>query len=214
MCSVRAETIILVMLATMKILPPSSSRGAEASVAFSTTASRSSMCCVTSDSKIFATNFCSALLPAARAFASSTWMLLVRLKSFEISPKLFAAFLSRCLSVRNFLASSNLDCASLSASASLSQIACASSGEISSALCVWRGAAASTHFCTASSAALTLAVASCRSACRFRPSVSDLKAESLFVASSTLVLSVLTSSSAGLETPSMNFLISAVFDAR
>lgn len=139
MYSVRASRIIFVILAATNILPPSTVSGAAASTAFSSSESTSraisSACCI----NIRATNFCSCSLAVVFALARSTWALFRRARSCESSESSDWSFLSLCLSIRNFRASGNLACASFSASRSLSQNSCASSGWISSTFLAARG---------------------------------------------------------------------------
>mmetsp|Transcript_9256 Transcript_9256/g.25932 ORF Transcript_9256/g.25932 Transcript_9256/m.25932 type:complete len:247 (-) Transcript_9256:2600-3340(-) len=121
-CSLSASTIILIMLATTKLLPPSWTRGAAASVAFSSSDSRPCTCPEASCSSILATNLCSCSLAVAFALARSTCTVLRRPLSLDSSAASIGELLSLCRSKRNCRASLSLSDASLSAALSFSTI--------------------------------------------------------------------------------------------
>mmetsp|Transcript_47225 Transcript_47225/g.146095 ORF Transcript_47225/g.146095 Transcript_47225/m.146095 type:complete len:280 (+) Transcript_47225:86-925(+) len=198
--SLSASRSIFAMLATTKLLPPSTVKGAAASVVFSSSASKPWTISFTSCSSIFATNLCSCSLAAALALARSTCTLFRRLTNFVRVSGSSLAFLSLCLSSRNFRASSSLSCASCSASPNLSTISWAASCEVSSVVCAERGAAARMVFCTASSASVTLACACCSKAMRLRLSVSLMNCTSFSFASSFLLMSARISCEPAMDT--------------
>mmetsp|Transcript_44810 Transcript_44810/g.126426 ORF Transcript_44810/g.126426 Transcript_44810/m.126426 type:complete len:245 (+) Transcript_44810:941-1675(+) len=208
------------MLATMNRLPPSTVNGADSSETFSMSTSKLFIASAASCKSILATNFCSCSLAVALAFADSIWRVLIRVTSFAASCNsswpFFSLRASRCLSERNFLASSIFSCANRSASPNFSHSSCATSAEISSeALSLAEiSPAASVIFFTASSASVTLAAACCCCIAFLRVSVSLRKTTSFSDACAPLFARACNSLEPVFETTSRNLFISASCSTR
>mmetsp|Transcript_116431 Transcript_116431/g.362676 ORF Transcript_116431/g.362676 Transcript_116431/m.362676 type:complete len:265 (-) Transcript_116431:425-1219(-) len=213
-CSFSASVNILVMLATTKVLPPSATSGAAAAVAFSSSDSNSWNCAEASCRMILATSLCSWSLAAAFALLSSPSATFTRPESLASSAASGGVFLSRCLSARNCRASAMSPAAPSAAAPSFSMISCAASWEMPSTRSGASGAAASWVFLTASSAAATLAMASCCSATALRSCVSVLNCSSFSSASAFLFTSAAISSMPAWAAASRSDFISRDLEAR
>mmetsp|Transcript_84012 Transcript_84012/g.216273 ORF Transcript_84012/g.216273 Transcript_84012/m.216273 type:complete len:387 (+) Transcript_84012:2552-3712(+) len=194
--------------------PPCSTRGAQASVAFLSSASMPARASLASISSFLPAYFCSCSLATFWCLPSSSVAAFMRACSFSnCSLKVVVPRFSLCLSARNTRAALILACTSLDTGISFSQAASASSAASCSVASAAKGLTASAIFFTCSSAASIRSLASCIRAVFFRLSVSLRNWPSFAAAALMRSVIAANSSTAGLEAASLYCFTSKFLEA-
>mmetsp|Transcript_54009 Transcript_54009/g.158929 ORF Transcript_54009/g.158929 Transcript_54009/m.158929 type:complete len:277 (-) Transcript_54009:2992-3822(-) len=199
MCSRRISTSRCMLETTRNSSEPSSTMGAQASVAFFRSSSMAAMASAASSRIFLATYFCSWVTATFLCFDISSTASFMRFWSASsCSLKAAAPWFSFCLAARKARASSSLVWVAWETSISFLQAASASSAASWSETSARKGCTASAILFSSASAASSFSPASCIWAVFFRPAVSFRNCVSLAVKEPMLWVSVANSSAAGL----------------